>query len=359
MRQSARVLFCLLVSLAFASTADARQKESNTPEPQVVITAASVSADQTTLFVAGSNLGEPRVTVGGIELSPVTVDSTGTMLSAPMPSLAAGSYALAVWRGPSATQSAFFVLTVGAQGATGATGPQGPAGADGAPGEAGPTGAQGEIGPTGATGATGAQGPIGPTGAQGPIGPTGAQGAIGPTGPQGPAGATGATGPQGPAGINGANGAIGPTGPQGPAGPGAVVDSVYADAEGAGPADGSAYAFIGQTTQIAITAANQILFVSAQKAMGSTAAGGANSLRLSVCRRTAGSSAVPVDNGADWLGDLRVPQNTRVPFSLSTRFENLAVGTYEVGLCGFTSNNQAANWNSNEWTRVTALVFQQ
>lgn len=177
MRQSSRMLLSLLLALVFVSAVDARQKAPNTPTPQLVITAASVSADQSTLFVAGSNFGTPRVTVGGIELSPVIVDSTGTMLSAPMPSLAAGSYALAVWRGPSATQSAFFVLAVGAQGTTGATGATGPQGA------IGPSGPQGVIGPTG------------------PAGPSGAQGSIGLTGPQGPAGATGATGAQGPAGT--------------------------------------------------------------------------------------------------------------------------------------------------------------
>jgi hypothetical protein len=207
MRQSIRMLLSLLLTLSLASTADARQKAPNTPPPQLVITAASVSADQTTLFVAGSNLGTPRVTIGGIELTPVIVDSTGTMLSAPMPSLAAGSYALAIWRGPSATQSAFFVLAVGAQGttgATGATGPQGPAGTNGVDGATGP---QGATGAQGQTGATGPQGPIGPSGPQGVIGPTGpagpsgAQGSIGLTGPQGPAGATGATGAQGPAGT--------------------------------------------------------------------------------------------------------------------------------------------------------------
>ena len=210
MRQSIRMLLSLSLIVALVSTVDARQKAPNTPTPQLTINAASVSADQSTLFVAGSGFGTPRVTVGGIELSPVIVDVNGTMLSAPMPSLAAGSYALAVWRGPSATQSAFFIVTVGGQGApgaTGATGPQGPAGAAGAQGAIGP---QGPAGANGAAGPAGAQGPIGLTGAQGPAGANGAAGAIG---PQGPIGLTGAQGPAGPQG---------PVGPTGPAGTGTI-----------------------------------------------------------------------------------------------------------------------------------------
>ena len=311
MCSSVRVLFCLLLAFGLTSHAEARQKAPKTPPPQLEITAASVSADQTTLFVAGDNLGSPRVTVGGIELSPVTVDTTGTMLSAPLPALPPGSYALAVWRGPSKTQSAFFVVTIGAQG------------------------------PQGATGATGPQGEMGPMGPQGE------------TGPAGPQGIPGATGPQG------LPGPAGPTGPAGPAGSAGVVSTVYVNGQGADPVNGTAFAFLSATAQVAITAPNQSLFVSAEKAMGSQAVGGANGLRVSICRRVAGSGAVPQDNGIDYMDGLMVPQNTRIPISLSTRFAGLAVGNYEVGLCGRSTNGTAANWSSNEWSRVTAIVMQQ
>ena len=329
MCSSVRVLFCLLLAFGLTSQVEARQKAPKTPPPQLEITAASVSADQTTLFVAGDNLGTPRVTVGGIELSPVTVDTTGTMLSAPLPALPPGSYALAVWRGPSTTQSAFFVVTIGAQG------------------------------PQGATGATGPQGEIGPMGPQGETGPTGPQGAIGPTGPQGPAGVNGTDGAPGATGPQGPPGPAGPTGPAGPAGSAGVVSTVYVNGQGADPVNGSAFAFISATAQVAITAPNQSLFVSAEKAMGSQAVGGANGLRVSICRRVAGSAATPQDNGIDYMDGLMVPQNTRIPISLSTRFAGLAVGNYEVGLCGRSTNGTAANWSSNEWSRVTAIVMQQ
>lgn len=141
-----------------------------------------------------------------------------------------------------------------------------------------------------------------------------------------------------------------------------MISSVYANGLGADPVDSTTltYAFIGVTATINVTAANQALHVTATRALGSTAAAGANNLRLAICRRVSGSGATPVDNGADYLGNLRVGQNQRLAFTLNTRFANLPVGSYEVGLCGFTTvAGQAANWNSNEWTRVTAFVATQ
>ena len=318
MCSSVRVLFCLFLIFGLSSHVEADQKGPQKPKkatPQLVITTAAVSADETTLLVGGHNFGaNPRVTVGGIELSPVTVDSTGTMLSAPLPTLPPGTYALTVWRGPSATQAAFFVVTIGEQG------PAGPPG------------------PTGATGPPGEPGPPGPAGANGT---NGAPGAPGPQGPPGPAGPTGPAGPAGPAGSPG------------------VVSTVYVNGEGADPVNGSAFAFLSATAQVAITAANQSLYVSAEKAMGSSAVGGANGLRVSICRRLVGSASAPLDNGTDYMDGLMVPQNTRIPVSLSTRFAGLAIGNYEVGLCGRSTNGTAANWSSNEWSRVTAIVMQQ
>ena len=50
----------------------------------------------------------------------------------------------------------------------------------------------------------------------------------------------------------------------------------------------------------------------------------------------------------------------RLPFTLSTRWFNLTPGTYEVGLCGWTTTaGEGAKWNSNEWSRVTAILAQQ
>ena len=92
------------------------------------------------------------------------------------------------------------------------------------------------------------------------------------------------------------------------------------------PVDGVSYEFIGQTRTVTI-AAGEKLFVSATKSLGSMAAGGASGLRLAIGQRIAGSGATPLDNGSDYVQDLRVPQGTRLPFTLSTIFESLPAGT--------------------------------
>ena len=256
----------------------------------------------------------------------------------------------------------------GEPGPAGAVGPQGPAGLQGPQGDIGPIGPmgpqgiqgiQGDVGPMGPQGPQGIQGDVGP---MGPMGPQGTQGDIGPMGPMGPQGPAGAIGPMGPQGATGAAGPAGPAGPAGavgPQGPSGVISSVYAHASGNGPVDGAAYAFIGATVNVTVTSATQAVHVTATKALGSTTAGGASSLRLSVCRRTAGSTATPVDNN-DYMQGLRIAQNQRLPFTLSTRFSNLPAGTYEVGLCGYTMTvGEGVKWNSNEWGRISAFVAQQ
>jgi hypothetical protein len=136
---------------------------------------------------------------------------------------------------------------------------------------------------------------------------------------------------------------------------------VFADGSGAGPVDSATntYAFIGVTAIVTVSSTGQVVHVSASKALGSTAAGGAGGLSLSVCRRTLGSAAAPVDIGGEYMEGLRIGPNERLPFSLVTRFVGLTAGTYEVGLCGYTTPGQGANWNSNEWSRVTVVLAQQ
>jgi hypothetical protein len=110
--------------------------------------------------------------------------------------------------------------------------------------------------------------------------------------------------------------------------------------------------FLGPSVMVTV-ATGQKIFVSGTKAFGSTAVGGANALDLFVCYQSnaAGASIVKVGSG---LFNLSVPQNIRLPFSLSADFVTLNPGTYLVGLCGLSSN--APNWNFNEWGYVTAFV---
>jgi hypothetical protein len=115
------------------------------------INAATMSADQTLLFVEGENFGaHPSARLDGIELGGVTVDASGRHLIAPLPALVPGSYRLDVTAGPFAVS--FDVSIVGSA----SQGPAGPSGATGAAGPAGP------MGPPGPAGAAGPMGPAGP-----------------------------------------------------------------------------------------------------------------------------------------------------------------------------------------------------
>lgn len=139
------------------------------------ITAARVSADQTTLFVEGENFSShPIVVLGDVQLTGVVVDAASRNISALMPALSPGTYLLLV---TARNWTAQFAVAVGT------AGPAGPAG------------------PTGATGPAGEPGVAGPTGPEGPTGPAGSVGPVGPSGPSGAAGPTGATGATGPAGA--------------------------------------------------------------------------------------------------------------------------------------------------------------
>jgi hypothetical protein len=228
----------------------------------------------------------------------------------------------------------------------------GPAGPDGVPGADGGVGPQGSIGPKGALGPPG---PDGATGAVGVMGPPGPQGPTGPPGSVGPAGPMGAVGPQG---NPGADGPMGNMGVAGIKGPNAVVSSVYAQGAALAITDspGGTYAFISTPAQITTTAFNQVIDVYGSANLGSTAAGGANNLRLSVCRQTPGG---PIqDNAFDSIDGARVVQNTRRPFSLQTRFTGLPPGTYNFGLCGCSLvAGSAATWNNDQWSRTTVVVM--
>lgn len=187
-------------------------------------------------------------------------------------------------------------------------------------------------------------------GPEGPQGPEGPEGPAGPEGPQGPAG------PEGPQGIPGSPGPMGPEGPQGLTG---IVNmwTVTGNAP-AVPSDGGINnrSFLAPTVTVNVDA-GQIVHVTSSRAMGSNAEGGATGLALWVCLRPTGSDENPSVIGSGMYG-LRVPQSTRIPFTLSAARGNLSPGSYQFGLCGSASEANFANWNSYEWGYTTVIVAQ-
>lgn len=275
-----------------------------------VVTSAIISVDGTTLFIEGSGFGtEPIVALGGVFLSPAIGNSVGTTITAAMPDLPPGSYALQVSNG--SRTSILFEMTVGAQGAQG---PQGERGPEGPAGPAGLMGPQGEPGPKGDTGL---QGPTGATGPPGPPGPVGAQGPQGLQGPQGPAG---------PASIHAIQtftGAIAPL-----------------------AANSPTFVFAGPVTSVT-TADGQRLVVSASAAMALTAGAPAQNAQIGICYRAQADPTAAL-NVVGPTGSFLVVAvtSTRSVFAYSNSAA-VPAGQWAVGMC--VQNLGAAQIANNDF----------
>ena len=112
--------------------------------------------------------------------------------------------------------------------------------------------------------------------------------------------------------------------------------------------------FIGPTINVTVAGQSQKVFAIASKALGSNMAGGAKSLTLFMCYRSASTGSIGTI-GSAMLG-LSVGQSQRIPFSLNAVVSGLQAGTYAFGLCGY-AGVEAANWNSNEFGYVSAMVL--
>jgi hypothetical protein len=154
----ALVALCALSALSGPAGADF-------PLPLLVVNSASVEGG--VLVIRGQNFGStaPQVTLGGVELTPVTRVSASEA-RAPLPAgIAPGTYLLMVAKNPAKIPFYLFDVTIGA---AGSVGPQGPKGDKGDKGDKGNDGAPGA---PGAPGSPGGQGEPGETGPAGPPGP--------------------------------------------------------------------------------------------------------------------------------------------------------------------------------------------
>ena len=353
-RKNWYLVHCAVVVVGGLLLATPAAAQGKAPSPQLVISAATVvpsgTGDGPVLFLAGENFGNnPSVFLSGEPLSVLNVAPDGALLSAQLtPGLVPGSYLLHVSRGPSATQNGSFVVAIGNRGPKGDPGPQGlrgDRGEIGPRGEAGPQGATGAQGPVGARGADGLRGL---TGLTGPAGPSGPQGPQGPTGPQGPIGLTGATGNIGP------EGPAGPTGPQGPPGPsgdgGAGVSMLMVSGRGTALVGGDwrTLEMLAAPLTVQIASNTQKVLVTSQKALGSS--GYAANLNLWICRADSAGTLTKVGGG---VMNLSVPNGGMNLYTMTAVLENLAAGTYRVGLCG--SSNETT-WDLDEFSTTTAVV---
>ena len=104
---------------------------------------------------------------------------------------------------------------------------------------------------------------------------------------------------------------------------------------------------------VSVPSTSHRVHITDSHALGSTSAAGAGAINLWVCYRLSGG---PISQLGGGTFGLRTVQNTRNHYSLSAVTSTLTAGTYDVGLCGQSSD--AANWNNNEWGYVSAFVAQ-
>jgi hypothetical protein len=248
-------------------------------DASATITAAVLSADQTTLFVTGSHLTRfIKATLGDYVLDGVQVTPDGTLLTALVPMLPPATYRLVLTRArdkdSDGDKDSGRAVTCDV--AIGAIGPKGP---------------RGDVGP---------QGPIGPEGAQGPQGP------------------------------------IGPIGPIGPAGPASIVSLTSLTGLAAGLVQSANLGFVGSPSLVAVTNTQRIS-ATASASLGHTAVGQVQ-FDYSICaqRVTAPASAV-----LDLAGFIRVRMpaeaNSQLPYTATGTAQASALrgaGSYLVGFCG-------------------------
>ncbi len=110
--------------------------------------------------------------------------------------------------------------------------------------------------------------------------------------------------------------------------------------------------FIVNPAIISLTESARIL-INSTRGLGTTVGITTGAIDLYVCyRNTNGGNIISIGGG---IFGLRLPANTRIPFSLSYSTQVLSPGTYEVGLCGLSP--APSQWNSNEYGCTTAMAF--
>lgn len=110
------------------------------------------------------------------------------------------------------------------------------------------------------------------------------------------------------------------------------------------------------TTVILEVAAGQRVLVIATQALGSTLLTGGTGMNILIGLQNLSGGPISVRGGG--LFGLRVPQNSRIPFSLSAVIEGLPAGTYRFGMVSqVTTSADAGSWNNNDWGYVTAVTL--
>jgi hypothetical protein len=136
--------------------------------------------------------------------------------------------------------------------------------------------------------------------------------------------------------------------------PGAIVSTQFSDAPVGAITDNTVYQFLGATENVTITAGQKVE-VTASAGLGTTLPTGAQFNRVTIGYQL-NSTGTIFDGGADW-SIYKLINGQRDILTLNSIFGNLAAGTYKVGLVYIATPGNAAFFNANDWSRISAKVI--
>lgn len=151
-------------------------------------------------------------------------------------------------------------------------------------------------------------------------------------------------------GPKGDKGDPGPAGAPGPAGPSSFVAMSSTSGAVSAPSANSSWL---TPRAVAVVSAGDVAHVTANAAFGSQANGGGADLRIFPCYQLAGGAGPLLRIGGGMFG-LTAPQGHRSTFGVSGVAQGLPAGTYEFGMCGYSTS--PATWNNNEWGYASVIV---
>ena len=119
--------------------------------------------------------------------------------------------------------------------------------------------------------------------------------------------------------------------------------------------DNTAYNFISPYSPIISVTSGQKVIVTATIGLGSNDAGGATLSKLNIGFLYVGSAAI-TDLYGDYISNIKIPQTTRMPFTLTETYNSLIPGPYYFGMIYQANPGQSVKWNNNDWVRVQVIV---
>lgn len=119
--------------------------------------------------------------------------------------------------------------------------------------------------------------------------------------------------------------------------------------------DSTGYRFMGPTLTITVTA-GQTVELSGTAMLGTITAAATMSKFALGAKFVSATSNIFADPGT-FVANMKLPAGCRLPCTLIGNFDSLSPGTYIFGVIYQCNTGQSATFNSNDWVRLSAKVF--